>query len=94
MKRSPSLVEHVELQLQCSEARQKSGKKTSQIPNWPNMNYLPLFMHQYFENVINVAGDKHYGFRAVSGLIGDSVDSYNMVRLYLSIKLKQNKKDI
>jgi hypothetical protein len=49
-------------------------------------------MHQYFENVINVASDGHCGFRAVSGLIGDSVDSYNMVRLDLSIELKQNKK--
>jgi hypothetical protein len=91
-KRSPSLVEHVEFQSQCSEAGQQSGRKTSQAPNWPNMNHLPLFMHQYFENVINVASDGHCGFRAVSGLIGDSVDSYNMVRLDLSIELKQNKK--
>jgi hypothetical protein len=51
-------------------------------------------MHQYFENVINVALDGHCGFCAVSGLIGDSVDSYNMVRLDLSIELKQNKKKI
>jgi hypothetical protein len=34
------------------------------------------------------------GFRVLSGLIGDSVDSYNMVRLDLSIELKQNKKKI
>jgi histone-lysine N-methyltransferase SETD2 len=56
------------------------------------MNYLPLYMQQYFENVINVAGDGHCRFRVVSGLIGDSVDSYNMVYLDLSIELKQNKK--
>jgi hypothetical protein len=58
------------------------------------MNQLPLFMHQYFENVITVAGDGHYEFRVVSGLIGDSVDSYNMVRLDLSIELKQKKRKI
>jgi hypothetical protein len=51
-------------------------------------------LHQYFENVIDVAGDGHCGFHVVSGLIGDSVDSYNMVRLDLSIELKQKKKDI
>ncbi|MCI18410.1 hypothetical protein A2U01_0039564, partial [Trifolium medium] len=37
---------------------------------------LPLFMHQFTENVIEVAGDEHCGFRDgfrdVAGLIGES----------------------
>ncbi|KAK2375246.1 hypothetical protein QL285_076148 [Trifolium repens] len=94
-KCSPSLVEHVESQ--CSQAEAKCARKRSKSPNpaskpsWPNLNELPLFMHQYFENVIKVLGDGHCGFRVVSGLIGDSVDSYNLVRLDLSVELKNKK---
>jgi hypothetical protein len=73
--------------------RTKEWKKTKAL-NFPNTNHFPLFIYQYFENIINVEGYIHCRFRAVSGLIGDSVDSYNMVHLYLSIELKQKKKDI
>jgi histone-lysine N-methyltransferase SETD2 len=55
------------------------------------LEQLPFFMHPYFENVMDVAGDGHCGFRVVSGLIEESVDSYNMVRLDLSVELKKNK---
>jgi hypothetical protein len=51
-------------------------------------------MHQYFENVINVAGDGQCGFRADSGLIRDSVDSYNLVCLDFSVELKNKKVEV
>ncbi|MCI32036.1 hypothetical protein A2U01_0053248, partial [Trifolium medium] len=77
-KHSPSLVEHAESQYpdtpvsQLLDARRKSSQKCSQSPHptpvatpkrtWPNMEQLPLFMHPFIENVIDIAEDEHCGF--------------------------------
>ncbi|MCI42664.1 hypothetical protein A2U01_0063901, partial [Trifolium medium] len=50
-------------------------------------------MHQFFENVIDVAPDGHCGFRAVAGLIGDKKEAdFQLIRLDLSIELRARKK--
>ncbi|MCI73226.1 OTU-like cysteine protease, partial [Trifolium medium] len=41
--------------------------------------------------VIDVAGDGHCGFRAVSGLLDQSVDSYDTIRLELGEELNKNR---
>jgi hypothetical protein len=43
-------------------------------------------------HALDVVGDGHCRFHIVSGLIENSVDSYNMVHLDLSVELKKNKK--
>ncbi|MCI43513.1 receptor-like protein kinase, partial [Trifolium medium] len=48
-------------------------------------------MHEYYTDVIDVEGDGHCGFRAVSVLLGKSDEEYQMVRLALTIELNQNR---
>jgi hypothetical protein len=46
-------------------------------------------MPDYFEDVINVKGDGHCGFRAAALLLGKSVD--NIIRLDLITELNRNR---
>jgi hypothetical protein len=57
-----------------SESSQKSAWKTNETlnptsaastkRNYPDLAQSPNFMHKYFEDVINVAGDGHFVFCA------------------------------
>jgi hypothetical protein len=55
------------------------------------MVQLPIFMHKYFANVIDVADNGHCGFRPVSGLLGKSVKDHHIVRLELTIEHTKNR---
>ncbi|XP_045822500.1 sister chromatid cohesion protein PDS5 homolog B-like isoform X1 [Trifolium pratense] len=101
-KHSTSSVEHVDSlhrdthvsHSESSDLPRKSARYTNQSPNprnFPNQDELPLFMHQYFKDVIDVAGDGHCGFRAVSGLLGRSVDEYDTIRFELRNELNKNR---
>lgn len=61
-------------------------------PNFPNLDQLPLFMHRFFENVIDVKGDGHCGFRAVAGLLNLPVESHLIIRQELLSEVKSNRK--
>jgi hypothetical protein len=47
-------------------------------------------MPDFFEDVINVKGDVHCGFRAAALLLGKSVDDHNVIRLDLTTELNRN----
>jgi hypothetical protein len=47
-------------------------------------------MHDFFTYVIDVECDNHCGFRAVSGLVGNSVENYYIIRLELTTELNKN----
>ncbi|MCH85802.1 protein FAR1-RELATED SEQUENCE 5 [Trifolium medium] len=88
---------------QPSQPRRKSSRQSSQSSphptraaspthNWPMAKLLPIFMHPFIENVIDVTPDGHCGFCAVSGFIGDkNQDDFQMIRLDLSIELRAHK---
>ncbi|MCI43615.1 hypothetical protein A2U01_0064853, partial [Trifolium medium] len=46
---------------------------------------------QFFEDVIDVAGNRHYGFRPISELLKKFIDDYNIIRLELTIELNKPK---
>ncbi|GAU10431.1 hypothetical protein TSUD_419180, partial [Trifolium subterraneum] len=78
--REPSLWEHIDAQFPDSQASQSKPsipkRKTARIGNLsPNaiprrvikyIEYMPLFMHSYIEDIIDVKGDGHCGFRVVA----------------------------
>jgi len=45
----------------------------------PHKDQIPHWMHDFIENVVDVAGDGHCGFRAVAGLGNLSVDDHQMI---------------
>ena len=78
----------------------KNARLTNNSPNpplgqrnfpFPYMDQLPLFMHQFIEDIVDVAGDGHCGFRAVSGLLGRSVETHSIIRLELLQELNSNR---
>lgn len=48
------------------------------------MDQIPLFMHQFMENMVDVEGDDHCEFRIVSGLFGRYVDAHYIIHLVLT----------
>jgi len=76
----------------------KNARLSNNSPNPPlvqrnfrYMDQLPLFMHQFIEEVVDVAADGHCGFRAVSGLLGRSVETHSIIRLELLQELNNNR---
>ncbi|KAK2382989.1 hypothetical protein QL285_070488 [Trifolium repens] len=57
----------------------------------PDVHQPPLFMPDYFDDVINVKGDEHREFRAAALLLGKSVDDHIMILLDLITELNRNR---
>jgi hypothetical protein len=58
-----------------SKPIQKNLKSTQKNPkpipvkvHIPHKDQIPIWMHDFIENVVDVAGDGHCGFHAVAGL--------------------------
>jgi hypothetical protein len=48
-------------------------------------------MHPFLEDVMHVVGDRQCGFRVVAGLVGYSVDDYQIIiRLEQTIELNKH----
>jgi hypothetical protein len=57
------------------------SKNPKQIPvkvHIQHKDQIPHWMHDFIENVVDVAVDGHCGFRAVAGLRNLSVDDHQM----------------
>ncbi|MCI45695.1 hypothetical protein A2U01_0066934, partial [Trifolium medium] len=53
---------------------------------WPaEVRQVPPFMHEYYTDVIDILGDRHYGFLVVYVLLGRSDEEHQMVRLDLTM---------
>jgi len=52
--------------------------------DFPHMDQIPSFMHQFMENMVGVEGDDHCRFRVVSSLFGRYVDARYIIRLVLT----------
>ncbi|XP_045799082.1 uncharacterized protein LOC123893192 [Trifolium pratense] len=55
------------------------------------VNWLPHFIQEYFVDIIDVVGDRHYGFRVVSRLLGKSPNGHNIICLEFTIELNKNR---
>lgn len=60
--------------------------------NLPQMDQILSFMHQFMENMMNVEGDAHCGFRVVSDLFGWYVDAHYIICLVLTRELNNDLK--
>ncbi|MCI36354.1 OTU-like cysteine protease [Trifolium medium] len=75
-----------------SKWRNNKWREPKSPRKWPDaVSQLPPFMHEYYTDVVDVDGDGHCGFCAVSVLLGKSQESYQLVRLDLIIELNQNR---
>jgi hypothetical protein len=59
----------------------------------PNLAQLPPFMHPFLEDVMHVVGNRQCGFRVVVGLVGYSVDDYQII-ICLEQTIELNKHNI
>ncbi|GAU51038.1 hypothetical protein TSUD_411730 [Trifolium subterraneum] len=105
--REPSLWEHIDAQFPDSQASQSKPsipkRKTARIGNLsPNaiprrvikyIEYMPLFMHSYIEDIIDVKGDGHCGFRVVAEYLNKGEDSHVVVRHKLIRELTMFRKE-
>jgi len=57
-----------------TQLRLKSTYHTNQIPIW---------IHDFIEKVVDVAGDGHCGFRAIAGLCNLSLEDHQMIHYQL-----------
>ncbi|GAU27086.1 hypothetical protein TSUD_103950 [Trifolium subterraneum] len=95
--RSPSYWEYMDERFPDSQASQskssKPKRKTAQIGNLsPNvltcrsikyMEYMPLFMHSYIEDIIDVKGDGHCGFRVAAECFNTSIKYMEYMPLFM-----------
>ncbi|GAU37262.1 hypothetical protein TSUD_319160 [Trifolium subterraneum] len=102
-----SLWEHIDAQFPDSQASQSKPsipkRKTARIGNLsPNaiprrvikyIEYMPLFMHSYIEDIIDVKGDGHCGFRVVAEYLNKGEDNHVVVRHKLIRELTMFRKD-
>ncbi|KAK2398613.1 protein FAR1-RELATED SEQUENCE [Trifolium repens] len=58
-----------------------------------DMRYMPRFMHEYIEDIIDVAPDGHCGFRVVAQHLGKGQDSQGLIRLALIRELTMFRSD-
>ena len=105
--RSPSYWEYIDEQFPDSQASQskssKPKRKTARIGNLsPNvlpcrsikyMEYMPLFMHSYIEDIIDVKGDGHCGFRVAAECFNKGEENQGLVRAKLIRELTMFRKE-
>jgi histone-lysine N-methyltransferase SETD2 len=103
--RDPSFWEHVDAQFPDSQAsqtkpslsKQKGARigKTTPTPNPPkeilHIDQMPLFMHSYIDDIIDVEGDGYCGYRVVALDQNKSEDDYNLIRLVMLRELNLNR---
>jgi histone-lysine N-methyltransferase SETD2 len=103
--RDPSFWEHVDAQFPDSQAsqtkpslsKQKGARigKTTPTPNPPkeilHIDQMPLFMHSYIDDIIDVEGDGYCGYRVVAVDQNKSEDDYNLIRLVMLRELNLNR---
>ncbi|XP_058727480.1 uncharacterized protein LOC131598969 [Vicia villosa] len=99
-KRSPSYFEHVDASFpdsptpksKCSDYK---GARISKPPRTPPIkkspivyiDEMPLFMHKYIYNIVDVGGDGNCGYRAVADLLGKGENNHTLVRRELIMEL-------
>ncbi|GAU48047.1 hypothetical protein TSUD_272250 [Trifolium subterraneum] len=105
--RSPSYWEYMDERFPDSQASQskssKPERKTARIGNLsPNilpcrsikyMEYMPLFMHSYIEDIIDVKGDGHCGFRVAAECFNKGEENQGLVRAKLIRELTMFRKE-
>jgi hypothetical protein len=105
--REPSYWEYVNGRFPDSQASQskpyRPKRKTARIGNMspnptpqkvmPFIEYMPLFMHPHIENIINVKGDGHCGFRAIAHHLGKSEEEHILIRTRLIRELNMFRND-
>jgi len=57
------------------------------------IDYIPKFMVPFIEKVVDVIGDEHYGFWAITEFMGLTEESHIMIRRHLIQELKDHKDD-
>ncbi|XP_058771929.1 uncharacterized protein LOC131645297 [Vicia villosa] len=60
-------------------------------PKIPFIDEMPVFMHKYIEQIVNVVGDGNCEFRVVSALLGKGEDAHELVRHDLIDELVNHK---
>jgi hypothetical protein len=105
--RSPSYWEHIDSQFPDSQASQskpsRPRRKTARIGHSspiatpakriPYIQYMPLFMHPYIEDIIDVKPDGHCGFRVIANHLSKGEDSQGLIRLALIRELTMFRSD-
>src|SRR3954464_12611932 len=99
-KRSSSYFEHVDASFPDSPTPKSkcSGNKGARISKPPRtppikkspivyIDEMPLFMHKYIDNIVDVGGDDNCGYRAVAGLLGKGENNHTLVRRELIAEL-------
>src|SRR3954462_773506 len=52
---------------------------------------MPLFMHKYIDNIVDVGGDDNCGYRAVAGLLGKGGENNTLIRRELLSELTSHR---
>src|SRR4051812_1550452 len=100
-KRAPSYFEHVDSSLPEIQETPKpkcSGNKGARISKPPRtppikkspivyIDEMPLFMHKYIDNIVDVGGDGNCGYRTVAVLLGKGENNHTLVRRELIAEL-------
>jgi hypothetical protein len=103
--RTPSYWEHVEEQFSPSQSSQTAPSSSKQkgarigkctpiqeVPrNIPFLGDMPIFMHSYTDDIVDVKGDGYCGFRVIALDTRRNVDDYELVRLNMQKELRLHK---
>ncbi|XP_058782385.1 uncharacterized protein LOC131656794 [Vicia villosa] len=68
-----------------------STEEVQIAPKIPFISEMPVFMHKYIDQIVNVVGDGNCGFRAVSALLGKGEGADELVRHVLIEELVNHK---
>ena len=95
---SPSYFEHVDTLCFLDSITSKSQKslfkgarirKPSSSPVLPNIKYIkeiPIFMHKYIKQIVNVEGDNSYGYSDVYDFICIREENHTLIRKNVHLK--------
>src|SRR3954464_5591362 len=104
-KRSPSYFEHVDASFSEIHETPKStcsgnkGARISKPPRTPPIkkspivyiDEMPLFMHKYIDNIVDVGGNENCGNQAVAGLLGKGEENHTLIRRELLSELTSHR---
>ncbi|XP_058749046.1 uncharacterized protein LOC131622012 [Vicia villosa] len=99
-KQNPSYSEHVDALISDSptpksKCSANKGARISKPPRTPPIkkppmiyiDEMPLFMHQYIDNIVDMDTDGNCGYRAVAGLLGKGEENHTLILRALILEL-------
>ena len=88
-----SLPKRKDERLDTYSRSQASSSTSKSFQNIPNISQIPNIMRPFVEEIVNIKGDGHCGFRVVARHLGMGEEDHILVRQALIQELRNHKSD-